>query len=71
MKTTMIKNEKKDENFDNKDKRIMTKIKIMMTNLPSPVHLWIPVRAGVLLAHNQVVHQGLSHLAVIQMTWTE
>merc|ERR1719385_466688 len=26
-----------------------------------PVHLWIPVRAGILFTNQHVVHQGLSH----------
>ena len=30
--------------------------------MPSPVHLWIPVRAGVFFAHQHIVHHGLCHL---------
>ena len=32
--------------------------------MPSPVHLWIPVRAGVFFTHQHIVHHGLSHLAM-------
>ena len=54
MKTTVIK-----------DKSMVTKI---YTKKSSPVHLGIPVRAGILLTNQHVVHQGLGHLVDFMMS---
>ena len=39
--------------------------------MPSPVHLWIPVRARVFLTDHHVVHQGLSNLVAIKIELSE